>query len=99
MAKTPSFITELRLKVNREQERRLLVRLEVARQVYNACLGESLKRLKLMRKSREYQAARKLPGRAEVGSMGSAASGVWCCPAAVSVQRIRAARLCETIWA
>ena len=61
MARTPSFITELRLKVNREQERRLLVRLEAARQVYNACLGESLKRLKLMRESREYQAARKLP--------------------------------------
>ena len=61
MAKTPSFITELRLKVNREQERRLLVRLEAARQVYNACLGESLKRLTRMRESREYQAARKLP--------------------------------------
>ena len=43
------------------RERRLLVRLEAARQVYNACLGESLKRLKLMRESREYQAARKLP--------------------------------------
>ena len=61
MAKTPSFITELRLKVNCEQARRLLVRLEAVRQVYNACLGESLKRLTLMRESREYQAARKLP--------------------------------------
>ncbi len=61
MAKTPSFITELRLKVNCEQERRLLVRLEAVRQVYHACLGESLKRLTLMRESREYQAARKLP--------------------------------------
>ena len=61
MAKTPSCITELRLKVNRAQARRLLVRLEAARQVYDACLGESLKRLTLMRESREYQAARKLP--------------------------------------
>ena len=43
------------------RERRLLVRLEAARQVYNACLGESLKRLTLMRESWEYQAARKLP--------------------------------------
>ena len=59
--KDAAFITELRLKVNRAQERRLLVRLEAARQVYNACLGESLKRLKLMRESREYQAVRKLP--------------------------------------
>lgn len=31
-----------------------------ARQVYNACLGESLKRLKLMRQSKLYQAARKM---------------------------------------
>ena len=61
MAKTPTCITELRLKVNRAQARRLLVRIEAARQVYNACLGESLKRLTLMRESREYQAARKLP--------------------------------------
>jgi len=60
MAKTPAFITELRLKVNREQERRLLVRLEAVRQVYNACLGESLERLTLMRESREYQAVRNL---------------------------------------
>ena len=59
MANTPSFITELRLKVNRAQERRLLVRLEAVRQVYNACLGESLKQLKLMRESRGYQAVRK----------------------------------------
>ena len=61
MAKTPSFITELKLKVNRGQARRLLVRIEAALQVYNASLGESLKRLTLMRESREYQAARKLP--------------------------------------
>ena len=60
MAKTPSFITELRLKVNCEQARKLLVRLEAVHQVSSACLGESLKRLKLMRESREYQAARKL---------------------------------------
>ena len=60
MAKTPSFITELRLKVNRAPERRLLVRLGAARQVYNACLGESLKWLNLTL-MREYQAARKLP--------------------------------------
>ena len=43
------------------RERRLLVRLEAARQVYNACLGKNLKRLTLMRELREYQAARKLP--------------------------------------
>ena len=39
----------------------MLKRLEAARQVYNACLGESLKRLELLRQSKLYQAARKLP--------------------------------------
>jgi len=58
--KTPSFILELPLRVTPTQERRLLARLEAARQVYNACLGESLKRLALLRQSKAYQAARKL---------------------------------------
>ena len=35
-----------------------MVRLNAARQVYNACLGESLKRLALLRQSRLYQAAK-----------------------------------------
>ena len=38
-------------------EWKLLIRLDCARQVYNACLGEVLKRLKLLRASAEYQAA------------------------------------------
>ena len=59
--KTPSFILELPLRVTSTQERRLLAQLEAARQVYNACLGESLKRLALLRQSKAYQAARKLP--------------------------------------
>jgi len=60
-AKTPSFITEIPLQVLSSQERVLLARLEAARQVYNACLGESLKRLRLLRQSRLYQTARRLP--------------------------------------
>lgn len=36
-------------------------RLNAARQVYNAVLGEGLKRLKLMRESKLYQQARKMP--------------------------------------
>jgi transposase len=59
--KTPSFVLELPLRVTPTQERRLLARLEAARQVYNGCLGESLRRLALLRQSRAYQAARKLP--------------------------------------
>jgi hypothetical protein len=60
-AKTDSFITELPLLPTPAQVRTLLVPFDVARQVYNACLGESLKRLDLLRQSRLYQRARKLP--------------------------------------
>jgi hypothetical protein len=58
--KNPTFITEYPLRVDAAQERVLLVRMDAARQIYNACLGESLKRLRLMRESRIYQAARKM---------------------------------------
>jgi putative transposase len=59
-AKTPSFITEFELHVDSSQKRKLLVRMDAARQVYNACLGESLKRLGLLRQSKIYQSARKM---------------------------------------
>jgi len=58
---TPSFIVELPLEVNAAQVKRLLARLEAARQVYNACLGESLRRLRLKQQSRAYQNALKIP--------------------------------------
>lgn len=58
---TPSFITEIPLKVTLAQESALNKRFEAARQVYNACLGEGLKRLDLMRQSKAWQAARKMP--------------------------------------
>lgn len=58
---TPSFVTELPLKTSPAQERVLVIRLDCARQVYNACLGEALKRLALLRQSKAYQAAGKLP--------------------------------------
>ncbi len=53
-----------------DDERVLGVRFDVARQAYNACLSESLRRLDLLRQSRNYQAARKLPQ----GAKGSAAA-------------------------
>jgi putative transposase len=58
---TPSFICEMPLRINPSDERHLLVRLDCARQVYNACLGEALKRLTLLRESAEYKRARTLP--------------------------------------
>src|SRR6266852_1427361 len=60
-APTPSFICELPLLNTAAEERQLLVRLDCARQVYNACLGESLKRLERMRASAEYVTAQLLP--------------------------------------
>lgn len=59
--KTPSFVTELPLQTTSTDEKRLRARLEAARQVYNACLGESLKRLDLLRQSKAYQSAKQMP--------------------------------------
>jgi putative transposase len=60
-SKTPSFIIELPLVVSDAERTILQIRLDIARQIYNACLGESLRRLRLKRQSKGYQAARKLP--------------------------------------
>ncbi len=59
--KTPSFIHEIVLVVSPKDESVLLKRLDCARQLYNACLGESLRRLDLMRESKAYQEARTMP--------------------------------------
>jgi hypothetical protein len=48
---TPTFIVELPLVVSACDEREMLVRLELARQLSNACLGEALRQLDLMRES------------------------------------------------
>ena len=58
---THRFIHELRLKVTSGDFSVLEKRLNSAHQVYNACLGEDLKRLKLMRESKDWQAACKMP--------------------------------------
>ena len=52
--KSDSFILELPLTVNPAQEKQLLVRLDCARQLYNACLSEALRRLSLMRQSKAW---------------------------------------------
>src|SRR5215469_9369644 len=58
--RTPSFVCEVPLRVRPAQERTLLARLEAARQVYNACLGEARKRVRLVRESKAFQHARTL---------------------------------------
>lgn len=55
---TPSFITELPLKVCSQTDRELLSRFQAARQLYNACLNESMVRVELLRNSSLYQEAK-----------------------------------------
>jgi hypothetical protein len=57
---TLSFITELPLKVDSKFEKRLSARFQAARQLYNACLNESLVRVELVKDSESYKQAKKL---------------------------------------
>lgn len=61
LGRLPSFICELPLAATQFDARHLLVRLDCARMVYNACLGEALKRLRRLRESKAWRAARQLP--------------------------------------
>src|SRR5215469_10525987 len=58
--RTPSFVCEVPLRVRPHEEHTLLARLEAARQVYNACLGEARQRVQLVRESKAFQQARTL---------------------------------------
>ena len=58
---TPSFIAEFPLKTSGADERELNIRLRLATYIYNASLGEALRRLDLMRETKEWQAAQKMP--------------------------------------
>src|SRR5260370_42361453 len=63
--KAPSFIAEFSLLTTPADERELSIRLDAARNIYNACLGESLRRLDLMRESKAWQAAQGMPKHTE----------------------------------
>jgi hypothetical protein len=58
---TPSFVAEFPLRTTAADERTLVSRLDAQRNVYNAALGETLRRLGLMRQSRDWQRARAMP--------------------------------------
>ncbi len=60
-AKTPSFIAEFPLRTTAADEAALSKRLDAARQIYNASLGEALRRLALMRQSKDWQQASAMP--------------------------------------
>ncbi|MGO8950334.1 MAG: hypothetical protein ACLQUY_22275 [Ktedonobacterales bacterium] len=59
--RTPSFVCEVPLRVGPTEQRVLAARLEAARALYNACLGEARTRWFLVKQSRAYQHARTLP--------------------------------------
>ncbi|MGO8951493.1 MAG: zinc ribbon domain-containing protein [Ktedonobacterales bacterium] len=63
--RTPSFICEIPLRVTPHDERVLLARLEAARALYNACLGEAVRRWRLVRESRAYHQACHLPKKSQ----------------------------------
>src|SRR5689334_12225714 len=59
--KTATFLIELPLQVDEVQAARLRAHLEAGRCLYNALLGEALKRLDKMRRDPGWQAARAIP--------------------------------------
>ena len=60
-SKTPTFLLELPLKVNSGQAGRLRAHLEAARCLYNALLGEALKRMQRMKADPRWQVAHAIP--------------------------------------
>jgi transposase len=57
---TPAFVFSLPLVVSPASEGVLLARLEAARQMYNALLGEAMRRVRLIRQSKDFNRARSL---------------------------------------
>jgi hypothetical protein len=68
-AKTASFITEIPLIVSQQEEAVLLARFEAGRQLYNACLGEALRRLNLCRQSKFWTEARQAKRKTEKNNL------------------------------
>jgi len=60
-SKTPTFLLELPLQVDSQQASHLRAHFEAARCLYNALLGEAIRRLKQMRTDPRWQEARTLP--------------------------------------
>jgi transposase len=60
-AKTPTFLLELPLQVDWSQESHVRAHLEAARSLYNALLGEAMKRLSCMRNDPAWNKARAIP--------------------------------------
>jgi putative transposase len=87
---SPSFVAEFPLHVAPGEERALAVRFDASRQIYNAVLGEALRRLDLMRERRAWrgaEAAEDKQGRSGEDSAESGASR--CIPGSGRRSRVR----------
>jgi hypothetical protein len=60
-SKTPTFLLELPLQVNPQQAKHLRAHFEAARCLYNALLGEAMKRMTQMRADPRWQEVRRIP--------------------------------------
>lgn len=63
---TSSYIVELPLRVNDQQNRFLEKAFEFGRTLYNATLGTALGRLQRMRETQEWRVARDMPRASEI---------------------------------
>ncbi|WP_171804951.1 hypothetical protein [Mahella australiensis] len=63
--KTDSFVVELPLRANSKQRKIAMARFEAGRQIYNACLGEALRRRDQMLTSKMYRQAILMPHKTE----------------------------------
>lgn len=63
--RSPTFITEIPLVISCTDAGILASRFEAGRQLYNACLNEAMRRLKLVKQSKKYQEAKKLKNKKE----------------------------------
>ena len=52
--KTPSFVLELELSLNPHVRKLIKKKLNISRQIYNACLGEALKHLHKIQNAKNY---------------------------------------------
>ena len=90
--KTPTFLLELPLQVNSQQARHLRGHFEAARHLYNALLGEAVKRLRRMRADVRWQQARLIPRSEQTGTQSRFCGA----PQGVRLFGIRLACLCHT---
>jgi len=78
-AQTPSFVAGIPLRTTAADEAALEMRLDTARNIYNAELSKRLHRLDLMRESQEWRRARAMPKAAprSVGRKGRGEPVTW----------------------